>query len=325
MLLDPSDNSNKMETVIVSQAHMERAQDVINRQVVEGTKRNYVSSLLNMANWLHNNYPDAVEEVHADGGGVEYKIILPISREVVMAYMGAIQRRDEHGNPVEHGGKLMAVSTMNTIGSAINYLYRVHGIQHTMDPRLKAAIKDFMAGHRRMVATAKGNGELPLFEGKRAISFSGYHKLAKYSLEKQTSRLGSFYSHLFIVLSWNLFARSHSIASLMFNHIEWKEDSLLITLPRHKGDQEGIKVYPVHVYANPLSPFICPILALAIHVFCTQSHTTNGSQQNWKLFAGGSSVQHKFSNWLQELLQSNIFTDGELGALKTELGTHSFR
>ena len=47
--------------------------------------------------------------------------------------------------------------------------------------------------------------------------------------------------------------------------MEWKEDSLQIFFSQMKNDQMAEKPRdPRHVYANPLMPEICPILALAI-------------------------------------------------------------
>lgn len=134
------------------------------------------------------------------------------------------------------------------------------------------------------------------------------------------------YPHLFTTLSWNLFARSHSVASLMFVHFDWQDDCLVITVPRHKGDQEGARIFPVHVYANPLMPTICPILSLALYVFCSTLHADTCNE--WKLFAGAH-TEGKFSNWLHELVedlhrQVNRF-ESELVGTPSEVGTHSFR
>jgi hypothetical protein len=48
--------------------------------------------------------------------------------------------------------------------------------------------------------------------------------------------------------------------------MDWKEDALTIAMPHQKNDQAGEKPKdPKHVYANPLRPEICPILALALY------------------------------------------------------------
>ena len=53
----------------------------------------------------------------------------------------------------------------------------------------------------------------------------------------------------------------------MYDHITWNVDAMVFKFPKHKGDQEGRTSIPKHVYANPLNPTICPILAFAVLVF----------------------------------------------------------
>ena len=42
---------------------------------------------------------------------------------------------------------------------------------------------------------------------------------------------------------------------------------MTVVFPKHKGDQEGEHCLPKHVYANPKSPEICPILAFAVYTW----------------------------------------------------------
>jgi len=68
---------------------------------------------------------------------------------------------------------------------------------------------------------------------------------------------------------WNLMSRSDSVDSLMLTHFDWDEDSLIIEEQGHKADQKGEFKYWKHIYANPLNPDVCPILALGVHLFCS--------------------------------------------------------
>ena len=45
----------------------------------------------------------------------------------------------------------------------------------------------------------------------------------------------------FLVLQWNLIARSATVDAMMMEHIIWEADSLLISTPKSKSDQEGEK------------------------------------------------------------------------------------
>ncbi len=104
-------------------------------------------------------------------------------------------------------------------------------------------------------------------EGKQPLTFSGYRFLAAKAI-RQTTDIGlSMMSHLFLILCWNLIARCCTVASIMFDHIGWEEDAMTIVIPKQKNDQEGKNSAKIHVYANNSNPEICPILAMAIHVF----------------------------------------------------------
>jgi hypothetical protein len=92
---------------------------------------------------------------------------------------------------------------------------------------------------------------------------------------------------------------------------------------RNKGDQEGSRIFPTHIYANPLCPELCPILSLAIYVFCQQFHESEDGN-SWKLF-NGNKLENCFSNWLHNLLLSEFFNEAEFGASARKFGTHSFR
>jgi hypothetical protein len=237
---------------------------------------------------------------------------------VLIQYLGDAQYLDKNGNLKPDGSKPVAHSTMTGIAAAINDLYREAKL--LMSAEVRQEFAKFMRGYKRKIADKKQNGEMKIFEGKRPISFKGFILLARHALVSQQN--DAIFAHLYVVFCWNLFSRSNNIANIMYDHIEWKEDALMINVPKHKGDQEGANSLPKHCYADPFTPEICPVLALALHIFCTsfRAETTDH-----RLFSG-SSLEGKFSNWLSSTLKSEGFKDNpELGALIEELGTHSFR
>ncbi len=124
-------------------------------------------------------------------------------------------------------------------------------------------LKGFTKGYTKMVAELKQIGDMPLFEGKRPISFAGYQYMTIQALKQERDFTSATFAHAFLILCWNLMARSVSVGQLMFSHLSWDNDSLIITIPRHKGDQEGRYSYPRHVFANPLNPSTCPVLSLS--------------------------------------------------------------
>ena len=212
-----------------------QAQGVIDRRVVANTRKHYDGHIRKLTTWLKQSHPNLVEEISTSSSSTapasNLRIKLPLQAQVILNYLVSTQRNCN--------GKLVATSTMTGIGSAINDMYRSRGLQ--ISEQIKAKLNQFMAGHRRMVADAKQQGQLPMFEGKRPLSHTGYLNLAKYALKTQSSRVGSLFPHTFIVLAWNLFARSHSVAALMLNHFEWMDDALMVTVPKHKGDQEELE------------------------------------------------------------------------------------
>jgi hypothetical protein len=60
-------------------------------------------------------------------------------------------------------------------------------------------------------------------------------------------------------------ARWSNTFSVACNHMEWKSDSLCIYFAHMKNDQTDRPRDPRHIYANSVSPEICPILAIALY------------------------------------------------------------
>ena len=106
----------------------------------------------------------------------------------------------------------------------------------------------------------------------------------------------------------------------MYNHISWENDSLVVVFPSHKGDKEGKRSSPKHVYANVTEPSICPILSFAIYVF-TKGFDRQGAKT--AIFAGDS--ESRFSEWLQKLCHENTDLLRNQGIDISMIGTHSFR
>ncbi len=148
----------------ISVEDQERAQAVVDLRVVSNTKKAYSRAIRKFERWLEEHYPTCMEEVQE---GSSRRIKLPLSADVVVSYLASIQRKAD--------GKLRAASTMVMVSSAINDLYRARaskGEAVSICPIFKSRVNTFMAGHKRMVAAAKENGELPIVEGKRELSFN---------------------------------------------------------------------------------------------------------------------------------------------------------
>ena len=95
---------------------------------------------------------------------------------------------------------------------------------------------------------------------------------------------------------------------------------MVIVFPSHKGDKEGARSLPKHVYANTEEPSICPILSFAICVF-TRGYDREGSKT--RVFQGDS--ESRFSKWLARLCEENKESLRNQGVDISMIGTHSFR
>ena len=116
--------------------------------------------------------------------------------------------------------------------------------------------------------------------------------------------------------------RASNALNIKFEHFEWREDALCIYFAHMKNDQSGERPRdPRHVYANPLIPEICPILALGL-LWITFEFENSGNS----LFPG-SNQYDRFRKLFQRA--------GKLEEIKNELirrsmapsdlGTHSMR
>jgi hypothetical protein len=95
--------------------------------------------------------------------------------------------------------------------------------------------KKLNSGYAREVAELKENGQMKLKEGKSPLTYNAYRLMAKATLSSSSDFLANLFSHLFLVLSWNVGARSITVASLMLAHFNWVQDALVITIGKHKG------------------------------------------------------------------------------------------
>ena len=59
-------------------------------------------------------------------------------------------------------------------------------------------------------------------------------------------------------------ARSKSISELAYHSFCSSDDYIKIRYDKTKADQDGEKIRDKHIYANPLTPLVCPVLALGI-------------------------------------------------------------
>lgn len=129
-----------------------------------------------------------------------------------------------------------------------------------------------------------------------------------------------------LTITWNLMSRIGNGVSLCYSHLEWNEDHLGVYFVHQKNDQEGARPRdPKNVYANPLQPEICPILALAIY-WLVFPPTFTSKDANPHIFPG-SNQEERFRKALMAIIKT---TEGEQQLLSRQIaaediGTHSIR
>ena len=182
----------------------------------------------------------------------------------VFYYTYISKKRNKDGtnkNPVVH----QSFEHVSGYKSAIKNHFKSRRVAFNDDSVLLQS--DFFGGYKRLIADEKQDGTRKIREGKVPLSFTVYRYLAKLAMMYNRDFYCAIFAHVFLLFCWNLIARCVSVASLMYIHISWKEDAMVVVFPKTKSDQEGKNCSPKHVFANTKHPEICPILSFAIIYF----------------------------------------------------------
>ena len=103
------------------------------------------------------------------------------------------------------------------------------------------------------VAKEKQEKGLKLDEGKEPMSLSVYTKICEILFSSDTAKCN--FVHFCLTLEWNLMARSCSCVISHVNHIQWRDDSLIMYFSHTKTDKGGVNMaQPWNIYSNPLCP-----------------------------------------------------------------------
>lgn len=226
------------------------------------------------------------------------------------AYLAGLVKGGDTDNPVSS-------SSLSSHRSSLNHLFTA--FKRTMPEELAASLKDFFKGSRRTHAQRRARGEVQQ-EGKDHLKFGLFCVILRFLLTHSTS--DAIFSGLYLCLSWNLMCRAGNTATIMFQQMEWKTDSMTILFAHAKNNQEGDKQYPRHVYANPLLPEISVLVHLGIYWL-----TTGFKEGQTALFPGASPEDRYakcFAHFIR-LLGLAVQVVGEFLHYLGNLATHSSR
>jgi hypothetical protein len=148
--------------------------------------------------------------------------------------------------------------------SALKHLFRMS--KYTMRTNFFDNLKQFTKGIRRHVADKKVlEGDVTMV-GKKKMGFNVYKKICEKFLQEGGEEY--IFAHAFVTLEWNLMARSENVVNAHILHVHWDADCLVFRFVKSKGDQTGKnRDQEWHVYANPHTPSVCPVLALGCYIF----------------------------------------------------------
>jgi hypothetical protein len=297
------------------------AETILDGRKCQNTRNSYQRKYEHFRMWMKEKYPLCFRE---SGSTLD---LGTIEKSHLLEFFGHICKKKSNSGTYLHPIQYQSFQHVSGYKSAIKDHFA--NLNHNLKDDIEKFLKNFFGGYMRKIASLKQDGEMSIIEGKMPLSFRGY----KYLAEKATmSREGNdnvtscrdeklfIFAHFFLLLCWNLIARCVSVGSLMFNHVSWENDSLVIVFPSHKGDKDGKKALPKHVYANTMEPAICPILSFAIYLF-TKGYDREGSKTT--IFAGDA--ESRFSKWLRKVCDVNSETLMNQGVDISMIGTHSFR
>jgi hypothetical protein len=232
----------------------------------------------------------------------------PLPDEFIKEFMGFQSQPKEDGS-------IKTASTIRKNVSALKWWYSAQDPPVRVSTELDGFLTRFNRGHKRRIANLKSTGIMDQHEGKVGYSFTTFVFLAKLFL--QTCGSTTSYAHLFFVLTWNLIARAVTVAGMKYEFIHMDNDMIVVLPPTNKTDQTGERVEGKHIAANPFNPAICPVLALARHVFSDGNRTAYSS-----IFT--RDAYHRFGEFFYDIVRSDHVKD-HLEVNGNKLGKHSGR
>lgn len=173
-----------------------------------------------------------------------------------------------------------------------------------------------------MTAEVRANGEETESEGKLPIDLMEFKSFARAAIASGTNPKDARLYHGYLILCWNLIARSSTVADLLWNNVGCLGDCITVLYEKGKTNQDGMNKVPWHIYANPKDPLICSVLAIGLKL-CTETDTFGDLP--FKIFPSPTS-DNSFSLWMRKTADG-LARDPDilLSVPADRIGTHSLR
>lgn len=297
-------------------------QDVLGKQLSAATKKNYESSIRQMQ--LKMTVEETEEFLDPRGS-----LIKPLNHEVGARILHECQLREEETET----GPVFVLKSHNTAVlycSAIKYWHKESSRLRdmaTVEPivvshDLESHLASYTRGRRRLTADGRAAGVESEIEGKFPIDLGEFKAIARRALASGVMPKNARLFHAYLVLCWNLIARSSAVAELLWNNVGWHGDCVTILYEKGKTNQEGMNKVPWHVYANPVDPLICPVLALGLKLV---TETDTFGNRPFKVFPAATS-DDTFSDWMRVTVDGlAVDPDVLLSIPPNRISTHSLR
>lgn len=246
--------SVQVDNKMAVNSDVQLANSFIASRLAPKSKDQYNRKVKTFEGWMKRKHP----ECNDAGDEVDYN---KIGSETMKEFVGYISRKrdknlvtaenpDGNVEPVKH----QSYEHVSGYKSAIKNAFRDKKLAMTNE--VDNMFKDVFDGYKRTIGDLKQTGEMSIVEGKQALNFSGYRFSANVAITQRTDLDVAIFAHLFLLLCWNLIARCCSVSSIMYDHISWDNDSMVIVFATHKGDKLAEDCSPKHVFANPSNPEI---------------------------------------------------------------------
>jgi hypothetical protein len=222
---------------------------------------------------------------------------------------------------LHRNNRFLSRSAYGSKRAALFHLFRLHN-RVGFHADFKTELSNLFKGLNRQAASRRNvNNEGNNREGKEMMSTELYKFLCETFLKYGT--MDGVFAHCYLVLSWNLACRCNNTARIKFSDIRWSHsfDSFSIAFSQSKTDQLGEEAkYPRHLYSNPVTPLVCPVLAVALYL--TTCFGNNDAPVN---FFPGQSQDARFAGILQRTINEKWNDISQMGYRRGEIGTHSIR
>lgn len=312
------------------------------------TYRAYISDLLQFLQWVHTN-----ENQWLTPNGNERLTDIYVQQENENARQHRARKmenftnllRDACAEPIvyldrivpskylnfiltlHHNRPFLSKSSYGSKRAALFHLFRLHN-RIGFNPEFRTELTNLFKGLYRQVASRRNiafndnENNQNNREGRESMSVELYRYLCETFLRYGTA--DGIFAHCYLVLTWNLACRCNNTARIKFSDISWSQsfDAFSIHFSQSKTDQLGEEAkYPRHLYANPVAPLVCPVLAVAMYL--TSCFDNNDIPAN--LFFPGATQDARFAHLVQRAVDEKWEHISQMGYRRGEIGTHSIR